>query len=444
MAGAWLSRPDDTGGMLRTVNWVARSLGYAWIGVLTFVLLPPRGTLAVPFQVAGYALIGLSMLAWALVDSYPPAARYRSPALAMICGVMAVAAGFGCAAGRGGFSMVVFGFVATLGAAGETSLTAALAVTAAGVLAIEIGGLAHGASVGTLAGGPAVVVAGLVIGRNRGAYRIQAEQSAALLAQREQLDAQRRQVDLLDERARIAREIHDVLAHSLGALGIQIQAARAVLADHGDIDQADELLAGAQQMAAEGLVETRRAVHALRTDAPPLEAELARASENHARRYHVQTRFGTGGEPGPLPPETTVALLRIASEALVNAAKHAAGQAIAVRLDYGDTDVRLTVRNDLDAGTAGDGEAVPGKRPAGSKLSTADSGYGLTGMAERLRLLDGTLQVGPDGGQWVVTAAVPRRPAGPAGRLAGPTGLRDQGPNAGKRDQGPGAGKMAP
>ena len=77
------------------------------------------------------------------------------------------------------------------------------------------------------------MVAGLIIGRNRGAYRIQAEQAAQLLAQREQLQAEQRRADLLDERARIAREIHDVLAHSLGGLGIQIQAARAVLTDHG-------------------------------------------------------------------------------------------------------------------------------------------------------------------------------------------------------------------
>jgi signal transduction histidine kinase len=412
MAGVWLGRPDDTGVMLRTVNWVARGLGYAWIGVFTFVLIPPHGPLAVPFQVAGYAGIGLSMLAWILIDTYPPAMRYRSPGLAVICGVMAVAAGLGCAAGNGGSAMVVFGFVATLTAAADTSLPAALAVTGAGVLAIEVSGLAHGSSVGALAGYPALVVSGLLIGRNRGAYRIQAEQSAALLAQREQLEARQRQVDLLDERARIAREIHDVLAHSLGALGIQIQAARAVLQDHGDIGKADGLLAGAQQMAAEGLVETRRAVQALRTDTPPLETELARVSETHAQRYHVAARFGTGGEPGPLPPETTVALLRVAQEALVNAAKHAAGQGIDMRLDYGGAEVRLTVRNDLAPAAATAAAAV-----GAPELSTVNGGYGLTGMAERLRLLDGTLRVGPDDGQWVVTAAVPRAAAGAAGKI---------------------------
>jgi signal transduction histidine kinase len=262
-----------------------------------------------------------------------------------------------------------------------------------------------------LLGVPAVLVAGLVIGRNRGDYRIQAEQSAMLLAQREQLEAEQRRADLLDERSRIAREIHDVLAHSLGALGIQIQAARAVLTDHQDIDRAGEILAGAQKMAAEGLVETRRAVHALRADTLPLAEELALVSDTHAQRYHVAASFDTGGVPGPLPPDATVTLLRVAQESLVNAAKHAAGQRVAVRLDYGDTDVRLTVRNDLapgdGAGRSADANGVAGVSNL-AEVSTVNGGYGLTGMRERLRLLNGTLEAGHRDNQWVVTAELPR------------------------------------
>ena len=240
------------------------------------------------------------------------------------------------------------------------------------------------------------MLTGLVIGHNWGVYRVQAEQAAALLAQREQLQAEQRRADLLDERARIAREIHDVLAHSLGALGIQIQAARSVL--HKDADQASDLLAAAQQMAAEGLVETRRAVQALRTDTLPLDEELALVIGTHAQRYHVPVSYDTGGVPAALPPDATLALLRIAQEALVNAAKHAAGEPVAVRLDYGDADVRLTVRNDLP----------PGAGPP-ADVSTVNGGYGLTGMHERLRLLNGTLEAGRRDGQWIVTADLPRR-----------------------------------
>ena len=389
--------------MLHTVNWLARSLGFAWAGLLTFALIPPHGPLAVSLQAGGYGLLGLSFLAWALLDLHPAGARYPW-GLPLVLGVMAVAAGLGCAAGYGGSVMVVFGFIAALIAGGDVALPAALAVTGAGILAIEIGGLAYGASIGVLLGFPTIVLAGLIIGRNRGAYRIQAEQSAALLAQRERLQAEQRRADLLDERARIAREIHDVLAHSLGALGIQIQAARAVLSDYGDIDRAGQLLATAQQMAGEGLTETRRAVHALRADTGPLAGELARISDIHAQRYHVAASFGTGGVPAPLPPEATVALLRVAQEALVNAAKHATGQDIEVRLDYEEADVRLTVRNELGLDSAA---GPPG-------AGTVNGGYGLTGMRERLRLLDGTLRVGRDGRQWIVAAQVPRPRAGTA------------------------------
>jgi signal transduction histidine kinase len=265
-------------------------------------------------------------------------------------------------------------------------------------VASTVSGLAFGQSYGTLLGLPAIVLAGLVIGHNWGAYRVQAEQAAALLAQREQLQAEQRRADLLDERTRIAREIHDVLAHSLGALGIQIQAARSVL--HKDADQASDLLAAAQQMAAEGLVETRRAVQALRTDTLPLDEELALVTDTHAQRYHVPVSYDTGGVPAALPPDATLALLRIAQEALVNAAKHAAGQPVAVRLDYGDADVRLTVRNDLPP-SADTRQAAD--------VSTVNGGYGLTGMHERLRLLNGTLEAGRRDGQWIVTAELPRR-----------------------------------
>ena len=79
---------------------------------------------------------------------------------------------------------MVFAFVAAMAAGVNNELAAAVAVTAAGILAIEVSGLAFGQSYGTLLGLPAVVLAGLVIGRNWGAYRVQAEQSAALLAQR--------------------------------------------------------------------------------------------------------------------------------------------------------------------------------------------------------------------------------------------------------------------
>jgi signal transduction histidine kinase len=402
--------------MLRTVNWLARAAGFAWLGVLAFVLLPPHKSSVLWVQIAGYCVLAATLMAWTLIDLYPAAARHRVRALPVILGVMAVAAGIASGVGGGGTSLVVFGFVAAMAAGSDTGLAAGLAVTGVGILAIEVSGLASGGTYGTLLALPALVLGGLLIGRNRGAYRIQAEQSAALLAQSKELQTEQRRAELLDERARIAREIHDVLAHSLGALGIQIQAARAVLTDHGDISRADDILATAQRIAAAGLDETRQAVHALRVDTLPLDKELARASETHAQRYGVAASFDTGGVPEPLPPDATITLLRIAQESLVNAAKHAAGQPISVRLDYQDGDVRLTVRNELRLGTDNLATHTLGTDNLGThadgngqaSVTTIDGGYGLTGMRERLRLLNGTLEAGRCDTAWVVTAKLPR------------------------------------
>ena len=408
MSGTWrFSTPDETGVMLRWVNWVARTFGFLWVGLLAFVFYPPAGGAALAVQTVGYSAAGVGLAAWIALEGVRRVTPYRRRLLPAVLGVIAAGAGAAAAAGSasaGGLVLVIYGFVATMAAGADTSVTAVLGATAAGVLATEVSGLAFGSSIGTLIGLPLVIASGAVVGRNRAAYRIQAEQAAALLAQREQLQAEQRRADLLDERTRIAREIHDVLAHSLGALSIQVQAARSVLTDRGDIDRASELLAAAQRMAAEGLTETRRAVQALRADTLPLEQELARVTDTYAGRYAVAAQFSTGGTPRPVPPDATIAMLRIAQEALVNAAKHAAGQAVTVRLDYGDSDVRLAVRNNLaPAGAGGDGRDAAG-RPV---VETANAGYGLTGMRERLRILNGTLEAGRHDGQWVVTAQLP-------------------------------------
>jgi signal transduction histidine kinase len=140
-------------------------------------------------------------------------------------------------------------------------------------------------------------------------------------------------------------------------------------------------------------------VHALREAPLVLETELAQASETHGQRHQVTTTFAARGTPAPLPPDATIALLRVAQESLVNAAKHAAGHPVAVHLDYSDAEVRLTISNDLAPGA--DADQLAG-------LSTVNGGYGLTGMRERLRLLNGTLQAGRCDNRWVVTAGLPR------------------------------------
>jgi signal transduction histidine kinase len=373
------------------VFWLIRLAAFAVIGIVALVN-PPSQSSDRTVQIACFSVVGVTLLAGLLLQELP---RYQPRGLPVVLVVMAAAGGLDAVTSGGGQSLVAFAGVAAMAAAADLELPAAVAVAAAGIVPILIAGPIGGVGFGTLAGYPLLIVAGLLFGRNRRAYRVQAEQSAALLAQYEQLRAQQRRADVLDERTRIAREIHDVLAHSLGALGIQIQTAKAVLTDHRDVDRAVEVLTTAQRMAADGLTETRRAVHALRVDTLPLAEELAGLVDTHRQRYHVPVTLETSGAARPLPPEASLALLRTAQEALVNTAKHAPGQQVTIRLGYGERDVRLTVVNHLNGTHVADTE--PGLA----------GGYGLTGMRERLRLLNGSLLAGPREQEWTVTAELP-------------------------------------
>ncbi len=307
--------------------WLTRCTGFVVVGILALINPPGRGPdqlLDRVIQIACFTTVGLALVAWLLVDEFP---RHRPRGLPIVLGLMAAAGGLAAVTFGGGQSLVAFAAMAAVAAGAEldpqAGLPAGLAVVAAGIVPIWIAGAVVGSTFGTLAGYPLLILACFSLGRNRRSYRVQAEQSAALLEQYERLRAEQRRADVLDERTRIAREIHDVLAHSLGALGIQIQAAKAMLTDHQDADGAVQALSTAQRMAADGLAETRRAVHALRVDTLPLAAELDGVVSIHRQRYQVPVTFETSGAARPLPPDASLALLRTAQEALVNAAKHA-------------------------------------------------------------------------------------------------------------------------
>src|SRR3984885_6117563 len=151
-----------------------------------------------------------------------------------------------------------------------------------------------------------------------------------------------------------------------------------MLSERHDIDRALRSLASARRLVDEGLTETRRAVRALRTDAPPLPDALASLVDDRPCALTVI------GEPYVVAPAAGLALLRVAQEAVTNAAKHADGRPPTIALDYSEHGVELRVENELS-------DAVPSEHPG-----TA-GGYGLAGMHERLRLIDGELQAGPLG-----------------------------------------------
>jgi signal transduction histidine kinase len=250
--------------------------------------------------------------------------------------------------------------------------------------------------------GDAIVVFILVLlGLGRRQYRVKAEGTRQLLAQTQLAQAERARAAALDERARIAREMHDVLAHSLGALGVQLELAEALLADKDDPAAALARVRRARRLAAEGMAEARGAVAALRNTIPPLPEAIADLLDSFRRDRQADAEFTVDGEPGPLSSAATVSLLGTAREALTNAAKHAPGAPVAVVLTCRATLVRLAVSNTARTRPVSPSDGV--------------SGYGLTGMRERLALVGGTLVAGPGpaGEGWQVVAEIPGQPYNP-------------------------------
>ena len=382
----------DTEQMMRRITWAVRTAALAGVGVSVFSGQGPT----VPVILA-FAVVCLTMALWALIENpatyrphFPGLLPYALAAVTVACGIGSVA--------PGGGALALFGVIATISAGSDTGVLISWAIAGVGVLAVEIASLVAHTSAWITIGYPVLLLVGLLIGYNRQAYRVQAEQSAALLAKAEELREERDEVATLHERNRIAREIHDVLAHSLGALGVQLRAASAVLTDRRDVERAVELLEQAQRLTSDGLTETRRAVHALRTDTPALPDGLAELGAVHERRHHTPVTVLVDGEARALSVDADLAFVRTAQEALVNAAKHAPRQPIDVHLRYGDGSTTLAVTNTLcDAGTN-----------TARDLESVNGGYGLTGMRERLMLLRGTLSARSHDGSWIVNAQVPQ------------------------------------
>lgn len=282
-------------------------------------------------------------------------------------------------------AVIALGRLATLTSVGVGT------ILATGLLDVALAVTSHalaGHSLGEPLADAGVMVLLVLLGLNRRQYEVQATQSRALLEQTRLAQAEHARAAALDERTRIARELHDVLAHSLGALGVQLELAEALLAERSDVDGALRSVRRSRKLAANGLAEARDAVAALRQDVPPLTETLAAVAAAHARDHDVAVAFDADGEPRPLASAAVGALAGVAREALTNAGKHAPGQEIRIRLSHAPGLVRLDVRNALPT------------------LTRTGEGFGLAGMRERLALAGGTLTSGPEDGHWRVLAEV--------------------------------------
>ncbi len=283
---------------------------------------------------------------------------------------------------------LVFCGVAALGAGISGRLPGAVTVGVLGWLALLAAVLANGSPHALLTDGLAAILGGPVMGVTRRDAVERAERQAQVLVEVERAAVERSRAELLAERNRLAREIHDVLAHTLSALSLQLEAFGTVVdAEPGVGAAIREQLERTRRLVREGLDEARGAVQALRDDAAPLDEQLAKLCAQH------RADFSQSGTPRHLPPPVTLALYRVAQEALTNVVKHAAGADADVVLEYGADRIVLTVDNDR-AGASG-------------VLAETGGGYGLRGISERIALVGGRMEAGPTPAGWRVAVEVP-------------------------------------
>ncbi|HEX3778189.1 MAG TPA: sensor histidine kinase [Pseudonocardiaceae bacterium] len=217
------------------------------------------------------------------------------------------------------------------------------------------------------------------------------EQMELALAREQTAREEHARAAALDERARIAREMHDVLAHSLSALSLNLQGARLMLNRDGASPEAVAQVERAQKLAADGLAEARRAVSALREDTVPAARGIADLVTSARLETGNPAELTVLGAPRELSGSAEATLYRTAQEALTNSRKHASGAPVAVLLSYLADRVELTVTDDQ------------GRRPTPGPPGS----YGLIGMRERVELIGGELEVGPTDTGWRVHLVVP-------------------------------------
>jgi len=249
-----------------------------------------------------------------------------------------------------------------------------------------------------------------------------------------QLLAQAREAGVLDERQRMAREIHDTLAQGLAGIITQLQAAEEA-AD--DLAERRRHFDTATRLARESLSEARRSVRALRPE--PLErARLGEALDGVTQRWSalhgIPAHVTTTGTALALPPEAELALLRTAQEALANVARHAAATRVGLTLSYMADEVVLDVRDDgrgFDPASVRSGEpayaaslarywyardsdiGTPDGDPAADGGHAPSGGFGLVAMRQRIEGVAGTFQVESEpGAGTAISASVPVSAAG--------------------------------
>ncbi|WP_329123982.1 sensor histidine kinase [Streptomyces sp. NBC_01465] len=359
--------------------WLSRTVRLVVLAALLWSTFSEATAPAWGLVVAGIGLAGCAVAAWAFFRTSLEHRLWPS------VGLMALLMGAALTAQQTGFHTpaVVLWYGCAVTGLERLPLMAAVPCTgfALGTYALV-----------TTDGWLSIAAATAGVGLGGYVLRLDAEARGSaqrLLAQERAARAAEAETAALAERGRIAREIHDVLAHSLSAQLVHLEAARLLIErePQGEFrDQVLERVVAARGMAREGLAETRQALSALRGEMTPVEDFL--------QEVVGTAELAVTGERRPLRAEASQAVRRVAQEAMTNVRKHAPGARVRVELAYGPGEVALEVR---DSG---------GRQPDG-ELTVSGSGYGLLGMRERAELLGGTLDAGPDEEGFVVRLRVP-------------------------------------
>ena len=296
---------------------------------------------------------------------------------------------------------VAVGCMAAFSAGARMSTGASLSIMLRTLVAFVWTGLAVRDPTSVLVGYSFAFLGLWTVGLTRHDYSARAEQAERLLEETRRTREAETQAAALSERARIARDLHDVLAHSLAAVSVNLQAAEGLLAagtlpaDNPELTKAVECIDRAATQTREGLVAARRAVLALRDDTVPLPEQLSSLVGEYRAVGDMDVDFAVTGEERPVSAEASLAAYRTAQEALTNARKHAPGQPVTLRLGFEDGQVTVNVTNPLPPQRA--------PRP----LAGLGAGYGLVGLSERAALAGGELEAGPEAGNWQVNLRIP-------------------------------------
>ncbi|MFI5082453.1 MAG: sensor histidine kinase [Streptosporangiales bacterium] len=370
-----------------------RRAAYVALGVTTLALCA--------VNLAGIATLGQLLLAVPVVAPLPLAARY--PMLAWRIGWLALLlAPLVPAAWHGGWPWGAGQIFALLGAfclAGIRQQRPALWWMWA--LSLIPWCLWLAADVPNLNGpaGATIIFTAVAVAVDSIGSRLRSQR--ALADQTERTEAERARRAVLEERTRIARELHDVVAHHMSLIAVRAETAPYRLTGLSEPVRAE--FGALSEVAREALAEMRRLLGVLRHDQPAALAPQPQLADlptlvDAARQAGVSVELSAPPALGRVPPGVGVCAYRIVQESLSNASQHAPGAAVTVSVGRDAGAVLLRVANG-PAGPAG---------PAGPSGSEHGPGHGLTGMRERVALLGGSLSAdpAPDGG-FVVSAVLP-------------------------------------